>query len=162
MREATGLTQELLAALLKLPRGTYSLGETGERGLPAAALQRLVGLWRLVPPSANAEDLPSVRDVLANEAAAAGDQLALYREGCRVKAANKQRELDKMTKKYRQSLRLLQMLRTYGDGLPKTEENAHAHDWIAGATSFAMLKLRDNGLAKQQLLALEIRQLLTV
>ncbi len=162
LREATGLTQEMLAALLKMPRSAYSMGESGERSFPAEGLQQLIALCKLVPPSANEEDLPSVLDVLANEAAEANDQLAFYKEGCRVKAANKQRELDKIIKRYEQGLRLLQLLQTYGEQLPKIEENAHVHNWIEGATSFAKLKLLDNGLAKQQLLALEIRQLLTV
>jgi len=162
LREATGITQQLLADLLQVPRSTMSLGELGMRGLPAVALQKMVMLWSQVPPTAEANDLPLIADVLADEQIQADEKMAFYKESCRIKAANKQRELDKMTKKYEQSLRLLQALKAYSAALPQNAENASTLNWIDGATSFAQLKLMDNSLAKQQLLSSEIKQLLTV
>lgn len=162
LRTTTGLTQQLLADLLQIPRSTYSLGEMGVRDYPVEGLQKLVLLWSHVPPSAEAADLPLLADILSSEEQLAASKMAMFQEECRIKAANKQLELDKMTNKYNQSLRLLQMLGAFGAQLPRDSANEATHSWIDGATSFAKLKLMDNSLAKQQLLALEIRQLRTI
>jgi transcriptional regulator with XRE-family HTH domain len=162
LREATGLTQQLLADLVKVSREAIGMGESGLRGLPASALQKLVTLWALVPPTTEVNDLPLITDVLSNEVTMADEQLARYKEGCKMKAAKKQRALNKMTFKYEQGLRLLQVLKAYSATLTPNEENADILNWIDGATSFAQLRLMENSFAKQRLLALEIRQLLTV
>lgn len=161
LRDATGLTQELLAALLQVSRETVGMGESGLRGYPASALLKLVALWTLVPASTEEKDLPLIKDVLDKEAAAADKKLERYKEGCRLKANNKQRQVAKLTMKYQQGLRLMQILRAYGAQLPMNEANAHAHSWIEGAVSFAQLRLMDNSLAEIRLLELEIRQLRT-
>jgi len=44
LREATGLEQQLLADLVKVSREAIGMGESGLRGLPASALQKLVTL----------------------------------------------------------------------------------------------------------------------
>jgi len=162
LREATGLTQQLLADLVKVSREAIGMGESGLRGLPASALQKLVSLWTLVPPTTEVNDLPLMTDVLSNEVTMADEQLARYKEGCKIKAASKQRALNKMTFKYEQGLRLLQVLKAYSSMLTLNDANADVLNWIDGATSFAQLRLMDNSLIKQQLLALEIRQLFTV
>ncbi len=162
LRDATGLTQQLLADFANISRGVLAMGELGLRALQSNVMQKIISLWSHVPPSADPANLPLITDVLAKESIEADRKIADYKEFCRLKAANKQLELDKMILKYQQSLRLHQTLRAYGNQLPQNQENAATISWIDGATSFATLKLADNSLAKQQLLALEIRQLLSI
>ena len=161
LREATGLTQQQLADYVMESRATISMFESGLRPMPIAAMQQLTDLFLLLPPNDNAENIPLVINELAVQTAAADKAVENYQRQCSLKLHRKLKELKQLATNYTQCLKLLQVLRSLAQQLPKNKDSSYQHAWIRIAEQETLERLDTCSLAKQHILHIQIEQLTT-
>ena len=159
LRDATGLTQQQLADYVMESRATISMFESGLRPMPITAMQELTALFLLLPPNTNADNIPLVIDEMAVQTTAADKAVENYQRQCSLKLQRKLKQLKQLENNYTQCLKLLQVLRSLAQQLPKNKNNSYQHAWIRIAEQATLKRIDTCSLAKQQILHLQIEQL---